>query len=143
MDRLDLIAGHDFRRSALLEDSPGLPPVSEESDLELTPAEIVSYEPERVVVRTSAEVPAYLVLSDSWFPGWEALVDGSPAEIFKANYLVRAVRLPAGEHEVKFHYQPRLYRWGLGISLASWLTVIIAVALLASRRRRPSVSGGN
>jgi len=59
-------------------------------------ANILSYEPERVVVETSGASAGWLVLTDAWYPGWRATVDGAPVEIARADVLFRAVPLPAG-----------------------------------------------
>ncbi|MDH7485792.1 MAG: YfhO family protein [Anaerolineae bacterium] len=83
------------------------------------------YEPERVVVRAALAEPGYLVLSDTYYPGWQAWVDGQPAAILRANLLFRAVALEAGEHVVEFRYRPASLRWGVGISLAA-LAVLLA-----------------
>ena len=83
------------------------------------------YEPEKVVVRAALAEPGYLVLSDTYYPGWEAWVDGQPAAILRADLLFRAVALEAGEHVVEFRYRPASLRWGAGISLAA-LAVLVA-----------------
>jgi hypothetical protein len=69
-------------------------------------ARIVRYEPEWVAIEVEAERPALLVLSDLHYPGWEATLDGSPAEILRADYLFRAVGVPAGRSQVVFRYRP-------------------------------------
>jgi len=77
-----------------------------------------------VVLRTSAPVPALLVLADVIVPGWSATVDGKPAELLAADLILRAVALPAGEHEVHFYYRDPAVRLGL------WLTLVGVVCLL-------------
>lgn len=59
----------------------------------------------------------YLVITDAWAPGWRATVDGDAAEVVRANYLVRAVRVPAGEHEVQLRYRPLSWVVGAALSL--------------------------
>jgi hypothetical protein len=59
-------------------------------------AEIVTYEPERVVVETNSPRDGFLVLSDTFRPGWTALVDGAPAPIWRAQTAFREVRVPSG-----------------------------------------------
>ena len=66
------------------------------------PATVVSYAPEHVVVQATAPAPGVLVLNDAFFPGWRVTVDGRPAPLLRANYLVRGVLLPAGSHRVVF-----------------------------------------
>jgi hypothetical protein len=82
-------------------------------------AEIVSYGAHRVVIRAAATRSAWLVLTDTHYPGWRARVEGRPAEIVAANYAFRAVRIPMGESEVVFTYEPASYRLGVFIGLLS------------------------
>ena len=63
--------------------------------------------------------PAFLVLADAAFPGWEATVDGVPAPVLQANLMFRAVALEPGAHEIVFAYRPTSWRWGLIISVAN------------------------
>lgn len=137
MERTELLAGHDFTSAVVLEDSPGLPDRADEADIGLIPADISSYEPERVEIAVDSPAAAYLVLSDSWFPGWEAKVNGEPADILKANFLVRAVRVPAGKSSLVFTYRPGPYMIGKWVSLAA-LTILVLAAgreILSALRR--------
>jgi hypothetical protein len=93
-------------------------------------ADIVSYEPERVVIETDGAGAGWLVLTDAWYPGWRATVDGSPVDIARADVLFRAVPVPAGRHRVEFVYAPVSLWIGAGISLmtlalgaATWLAL--------------------
>src|SRR5262249_58298564 len=70
-------------------------------------ATIVRYEPERVTVRTASDAGGLLVLTDRWFPGWQATVDGRPAAILRTDYLYRGVVIPAGRHRGGVVYRPR------------------------------------
>lgn len=88
----------------------------------------------RLVLQVESGVPGWLLLADTWYPGWRAQVDQQNSPIFRANYLFRAVWLPAGGHEVVFTYQPLSVRMGFGISLIGWLG-LAAYATLAVVRR--------
>lgn len=96
-------------------------------------AEIREYAAERVVVHAVTDAPAWLVLTDAWFPGWGAWVNGSERPIHRANYAFRAVWLPAGRHDVEFRYEPRSVRYGLAASLGAM--AVVAGLLLRGRRR--------
>ena len=89
-------------------------------------ARIVEEVPERVVVETDASMPSYLVLSDTFDPGWSAMVDGRPAPIRPAYVAFRAVYLPEGTHRVVFSYRPAGFELGLVLSA---LGVIFALFL--------------
>jgi len=88
-------------------------------------------EPERVELAASMLGDGYVVLADTYYPGWRATVDDAPATIYAANGLFRAVFVADGVHRVAFRYEPRaVYRGGF----VSALTLVLA-AVLALRRR--------
>jgi hypothetical protein len=131
---LQTLAATDFRRRVLLED---FVPPGREPEGDFRPATIRAYRPNQVLVTVEDGPAGYLVLADIWFPGWTCTVDGEPASIHRANYLFRAVALPAGAHEVAFSFTPASYSWGKLISMSS-LAAVVAFNLLAwgiSRRR--------
>ena len=102
-------------------------------------AAVVEDRRNRVVVETENAGEGLLVLSDNWYPGWQAEIDGGPAEILRANYTMRAVRVPAGRHVVSFRFAPRTFRVSLFVTLISLLGVLISFILL--RKRTKSKSG--
>jgi hypothetical protein len=89
--------------------------------------EVVSYQPEQAELDVALDAPGALVLADTWYPGWQVTVDGEPAALLRANYLFRAVLLPAGQHSVLFEYRPATLSRGAGISLAAALVLLGAV----------------
>ena len=92
-------------------------------------------EPERQVIRTHGEQPGVLVVTDSFFPGWEATLDGQAVPILRANTAFRAVAVPAGEHVVEMRYRPRPFRLGVALSLGTLVAgAACAVALVVRRR---------
>ncbi len=102
-------------------------------------AVIAADEPERVVVRVSADRAGWLMLLDTYYPGWQASLDGAPVEIVRANGAFRAVAVPAGDHEVVFNYRPASLRTGAAISgtgLAVWLGLLVLPRLLGGRKAR-------
>jgi hypothetical protein len=125
----------DVRSSALLD----LPPetlLRTDADAGDIGASVVERdEPEHQVVRTRGERPAALVLTDAYFPGWEATVDGAPAPILRANTVFRAVAVPAGEHVVEMRYRPRPFRLGVALSLGTLVAGAACAAALVWRRR--------
>ncbi len=79
--------------------------------------------PGEIEIEVSAEGDTWLVLSDTWYPGWRARVDGVETEILHADYLFRAVRVPAGEHLVAFSYEPLSVKLGFALSALGCLIV--------------------
>ena len=102
-----------------------------------SPAEIVSYEPQRVVLEARARRPGMLVLSDVAYPGWKVTVDGDEQPIRRVDYLLRGVSVPAGTSRVEFSYEPASATAGAWLSgVALLLLGGSAAALLLARRRR-------
>jgi hypothetical protein len=97
-------------------------------------AEIVSYQPERVEIATDSPRDGFLVLSDTYRPGWSATVDGAETPVLRAHTALRAVRVSAGKHRIVFSYRPASLRVGTFVSLLSLL--ILAAWLTVSRLRR-------
>jgi O-antigen/teichoic acid export membrane protein len=75
-------------------------------------AEVIEYAPNAITLRSTAAFGGTLVLADVYFPGWVVTVNGESAELLRANGIMRAVRLPAGEHIVRFEYRPVSLRVG-------------------------------
>ncbi|MDD5617615.1 MAG: YfhO family protein, partial [Candidatus Omnitrophica bacterium] len=65
---------------------------------------ISKYTDSDIMIMTDTDADGILVLSDYYYPGWEADLDGKRTKIFRANYMVRAVLVPKGRHEVRFKY---------------------------------------
>jgi Bacterial membrane protein YfhO len=93
-------------------------------------APIVNEQETMIAIQTHTAAPAFLVLSDVHYPGWQATIDGQPTPIFQTNYIQRGVKVPAGDHRVQFSFRPVSFRLGAGITIASavaglyWLTRI-------------------
>jgi hypothetical protein len=90
-------------------------------------------DPNRVVVQVESDGPAWLVVSDTWYPGWEARLDGDPVSIWRGDYLFRAVPVPAGTHIVEFVY--RSVSFLTGVLLAGAAIVVLVWAIWFSRLR--------
>ncbi|MBI2954936.1 MAG: YfhO family protein [Chloroflexi bacterium] len=99
-------------------------------------ARIVEYDNELVGIDTTSSDNAFLLLSDSYYPGWKAYVDGQETKIYRANYLFRGVFLPAGSHQVIFRYEPTSFYVGRIVSLATLFFVVVAAGILALAPRR-------
>lgn len=96
-------------------------------------ARISSYAPNRLVIETSADKRAALVVSEINYPGWEATIDGQPTTVYTANYLLRGMIVPEGKHVIEMHYTAPAAKLGGIISAVA--LIFIGVALVKTRRR--------
>jgi hypothetical protein len=110
---------------------------SQISDGSIGNAEIIENSINRVAIKTISDRETMLVLSDNYYPGWQATVDNEPSTVYKANCTMRAVKLAPGEHVVSFEFAPATLTAAIYVSIASLL--IVAAALLAAvfRERQP------
>jgi hypothetical protein len=99
--------------------------------------QIIKYEADRVIIRSHQNGDGFLVLLDSWFPGWTATVDGKPEHIYRANHFYRAVKTGPGIHTVEFSFEPPGFRAGLLIS-GTTLCVLTAIMFMGFRKKKPS-----
>jgi hypothetical protein len=100
----------------------------------LHPASITTYTPD--LVRVTATGPGFLVLTDAYYPGWVARVDGASVPILRADLMFRAVALGPGEHQVEFRFEPRSVRVGLWVSGLSWALILTVPVLLLARNKK-------
>lgn len=120
------------REYVILEKDPGLIG----RNLKLKSAELIKYEPNRVIIKTKSDGNAILFLSDNNYPGWKAKVDGREENIYTANYTFRAVKVPKGEHFVEFYYFPESFRNGLLVSGFTTLFLIIIALYVFIKKKR-------
>jgi hypothetical protein len=116
----------ELSHSVILENgAPSFP--STEAPARSGRARIGRYGVNEVELLVEADAPSLVVLTDSYYPGWKAFVDGVGTPIWRANSLFRAVETPAGTHTVLFKYQPASLRWGAAISVGTLLLVLIGL----------------
>jgi hypothetical protein len=96
-------------------------------------AKIIAYEPERVEIAATLDTPGWLVLTDTYYPGWQATVDGDPVEILPVNIMFRAVELPAGEHTVVFEFKPRSLQLGMLVSGLALVVFLVGLVMAIKR----------
>jgi hypothetical protein len=129
----------DPERTALLEERPAAWPGPREASgvaaHSAATATLVASAPGRLRYRTRADSPALLVMREPFYPGWQARVDGRDAEVVRANYMLRAVALEPGEHDVDLRYRPRSALLGGAVSLSAALALVAAVAIQGWRSR--------
>jgi hypothetical protein len=119
---------------AWLDRDPGIPP----ADVAGATATITSYRLNDLEVDVSTPAPALLRIADLWHPDWTATVDGAHAPVLRADYLLRAVVVPAGRHHVVLRFASKAVRTGLMLSLASIAAVLGLLAVEFLRRPSPA-----
>ncbi len=136
--------GFDPRATAVLVGSPSPFVVGDSSPAdgdESPTTNITRYAPERIVVETSSQTDSLLLLTEAYYPGWQATVDGEPAAIYQADGYFQGVFVPAGSHEVQFVFAPESVEYGRVLSLlalAVWV-VLILVLLISHKRRQTAI----
>jgi hypothetical protein len=119
-------AGFDPGQLALLEAEAApfvgqlqAPPAGEEDQT----IQRLSYTPNAFTYRVSSPGPALLILSEPDYPGWQARLNGQPVPLLRANFILRAVPLPAGEHTIDFMFRPLSFTLGAVISSLSLIII--------------------
>ncbi|MGB1004425.1 MAG: YfhO family protein [Salibacteraceae bacterium] len=104
--------------------------------------ELVSYDADKLEYKSNATTDQVAVLSEIWYPvGWTATIDGKEVPISRANYLLRTINVPAGEHIIKLEFAPSSYYTGEIIALIGSVIIVIlilAAIILAVRNRQTS-----
>ena len=137
---LQLIQGRgrekfDPQKTALLEvNSNELPQLPSATEVTGDTVKVTSYEPNQIVIETSSTANSVLVVSERFYPGWQARVDGEPTRILLTDYLLRGVALPAGDHQIVMRYEAPAAKTGAIVSIVTF--GILSVMMLYSRRSR-------
>lgn len=105
--------------------------------LRLQPAQrihvnLLRYTPNRLELQVNCPAAGWLLVTDRWAPGWQALINGHPAEVFGADFIFRALRVAAGQNTIRFWYRPAGFPWFV---ILSWGT-LAAVCVNSVRLRR-------
>ena len=98
------------------------------------PVAVAKYAGSEVIVKSEQACAGWLVLADSYFPGWLAFIDEKDAPLYKADFNFRAVYVPAGAHTIRFKYSPISFRLGAIASLLGAMALLLGLAYLAWQR---------
>lgn len=134
----------DPRATAVLVGSPSPFVVGDSSPSagdESPTTNITRYAPERIVVETNSQTDSLLLLTEAFYPGWQATVDGATTQIYQADGYFQGVFVPAGSHEVQFVFAPQSVVYGRVLSLVAlviWVMLIL-VLLISHKRRQTAV----
>jgi hypothetical protein len=121
--------------TVVLEKVPNVPISQNYSGNQVSLAEITSYDLNSVTVSTSSPISGLVVLTDNDYPGWTATIDGKPTELYRADYTLRAVAVPAGEHIILFRYMPVTFIIGAIITGCGLFLSIVAIVYMYRNSR--------
>jgi hypothetical protein len=100
---------------------------------------LTGYSPDELKYRYNATHDGLVVFSEIYYAdGWQAFIDGKPVPHIRADYVLRALQVPAGAHTIEFRFEPKSYAVGNGVSLAAsiaLLLVLVGVVVYAARRK--------
>lgn len=96
-------------------------------------ASVISETSQKILIETRSAQPGILVVSNTWYPGWQAKIEGESAPLLRANYLYMGVRLNQGTHRIEISYAPISFYSGAGISIFGVLSVIFWIFLTRHR----------
>lgn len=139
-EALAALSGPDFdpRREVVIM-RPGMvksPPPAPSSPVDFQPVIIQNIGPHRLQLRFTAPASGFIVLTDTFYPGWQAAVNNHPAEILPANLAFRAVEVEAGPHNVTFYYRPLSFTIGLWTSSITCLIIVVVIAVWTTGQYR-------
>jgi hypothetical protein len=97
-------------------------------------ADVLTDDPEHVVIAVDAPARGFVVLADRYYPGWRATVNGIAVPILHGNHLFRVVEVPAGHSQVAFRYRSTYLPLGAAVSALSWIA--LAFMIWTGRRAR-------
>jgi len=125
-------ANFDPLAKAIFEEKP---PFSGSDNLEGSTSTVLQYSSNQVKIKTNLTADGFLILADTDYPGWQVYIDGQKSKIYRANYLSRGVALRSGEHEVIFKFESESLKWGLYISAATIIIIILIGAISITKNR--------
>ncbi|MBR4130335.1 MAG: YfhO family protein [Bacteroidaceae bacterium] len=116
----------------------------ENDTTETSTVELTNYEANRLSYKVKSQKGGVVVLSEIYYPGWTCSIDGQETEIARANYVLRAIKVPAGEHEVIMTFDPQTVHiteavaYGALALLALMLIALLGISLYRKKQNNPS-----
>ena len=138
---IDLLAETDLKSEAVIGDDfswarERLDSLGTLARHDIAPADSVwmtAYAPNELRYRSRTNSENAVIFSEIYYPkGWTLTIDGEPAELFRADWILRGAFIPAGEHEIVMRFEPQVYKTGAALSRASSITLYILLVLSAA-----------
>ena len=144
-EELLLLDSLDTKRTAIIhkEFTESLPLEKMQRDSTAT-IKLIGHAPNRLIYESSASSPQLAIFSEVYYSeGWNAFIDEEPVDHIRANYLLRALKIPVGNHTIEFKFEPQVVATGSKISLASsilFMFVLVGGIYFNSRKKEPIIN---
>lgn len=131
-EEIDAIGQVDLQQTAIVDSKfkEALKGVNEGYKDSLSTIRLTSYEPNQLVYETSSPQDGIVVFSEIYYPGWTAAIDGKPADIARADYILRAMNVPAGKHTIEMRFDPQSLHITEGIAYGAMALLLVGVIIL-------------
>ena len=126
-EEIDAIGQVDLQQTAIVDSKfkEALKGVNEGYKDSLSTIRLTSYEPNQLVYETSSPQDGIVVFSEIYYPGWTATIDGKPADIARADYILRAMNVPAGKHTIEMRFDPQSLHITEGIAYGAMALLLV------------------
>lgn len=104
--------------------------------------QLTSYEPNRLTYHVSSAKGGVVVFSEIYYPGWQAMIDGAPVDIARADYILRAMHVPSGSHTIEMWFEPQSIRVTETIAYVALALLVIGVMAWVWRQKNNWIKGG-
>lgn len=131
-EEIDAIGQVDLQQTAIVDSKfkEALKGVNKGYKDSLSTIHLTSYEPNQLVYETSSPQDGIVVFSEIYYPGWTATIDGKPADIARADYILRAMNVPAGKHTIEMRFDPQSLHITEGIAYGAMALLLVGVIIL-------------
>lgn len=131
-EEIDAIGQVDLQQTAIVDSKfkEALKGVNEGYKDSLSTIRLTSYEPNQLAYETSSPQDGIVVFSEIYYPGWTATIDGKPADIARADYILRAMNVPAGKHTIEMRFDPQSLHITEGIAYGAMALLLVGVIIL-------------
>ncbi len=137
-EEIDAIGQVDLQQTAIVDSKfkEALKGVNEGYKDSLSTIRLTGYEPNQLVYETSSPKDGVVVFSEIYYPGWTATIDGKPTDIARADYILRAMNVPAGKHTIEMRFDPQSLHVTEGIAYGAIALLLIGVIILVWINRK-------
>lgn len=131
-EEIDAIGQVDLQQTAIVDSKfkESLKGVNEGYKDSLSSIRLTGYEPNRLIYETSSSKDGVAVFSEIYYPGWTATIDGNPADIARADYILRTMNIPAGKHTIEMRFDPQSLHITESIAYGAMALLLIGIIIL-------------